>query len=168
MGALTPQECAGLARRAALSRAAVLSPAGESESVVLWEDEDSVAWLNVAHDSRDTGFHDGSAVGVYVIAGGVTNEGLPADGTRRVRRYRAGDSFWVPGSGIHRMDHETGAVTVHVYSPPLRAIGYYEVVDGLLQRTLGPPDEPSPASPRLLATLRDADTAAPDRSLSPA
>jgi hypothetical protein len=169
-GALTPQECAALARRAALAQMAVLSPTGESESVVLWEDEDSVAWLNVAHDSRDTGFHDhdGSAVGVYVIAGSVTNEGLPADGTRRVRRYRAGDSFWVPGSGIHRMDHEVGAVTVHVYSPPLRGIGYYEVVGGLLQRTLGPPDEPSPASPRLLAALRHEATAAPVRSLSTA
>jgi NADPH:quinone reductase-like Zn-dependent oxidoreductase len=43
-----------------------------------------------------------------------------------------------------------GAVTVHVYSPPLRAIGYYEVVDGLLQRIPGPPGrglagEPAPA-----------------------
>jgi hypothetical protein len=109
----------------------------------------------VASDPRDTGFHDhdGSAVGVYVIAGSVTNEGLPAGGTRRVRRYQPGDSFWVPASGIHRMSHEPGAITVHVYSPPLRAIGYYEVIDGLLQRTLGPPDEPSPESPRLLAAL---------------
>jgi hypothetical protein len=39
------------------------------------------------------------------------------------------------------MDHDAGAITVHVYSPPLRAIGYYEVVDGLLQRTPAPPDE---------------------------
>jgi hypothetical protein len=66
------------------------------------------------------------------------------------------------------MDHEVGAVTVHVYSPPLRAIGYYEVVDGLLQRTLGPPDEPSPESPRLLAALRDEATGASLESLSPA
>jgi hypothetical protein len=51
------------------------------------------------------------------------------------------------------MDHDAGAVTVHVYSPPLAAIGYYEVVDGLLQRTPGPPDEGSPESPRLLGTL---------------
>jgi hypothetical protein len=38
-------------------------------------------------------------------------------------------------------------------SPPLRAIGYYEVVDGLLQRIPGPPDEASPESPVLLAAL---------------
>ena len=53
--------------------------------------------------------------------------------------------------------HDTGAVTIHVYSPPLRAIGYYEVVDGLLQRTPGPPDEASPESPRLLGSLAAAD-----------
>jgi hypothetical protein len=51
------------------------------------------------------------------------------------------------------MTHGAGAITVHVYSPPLRSIGYYEVVDGLLQRTPGPPDEESPESPRLLAAL---------------
>jgi hypothetical protein len=168
MGALSPQECAALARRAALAELAVRSATAETESVVLWEDEDAIAWLNVAHDPRDTGFHDhdGSAVGVHVVAGSVTNEGLPAGGARRVRRYRAGDSFWVPGSGIHRMSHDPGAVTVHVYSPPLRAIGYYEVVDGLLQRTLGPPDEPSPESPRLLAALADEAPAASFESLS--
>ncbi len=157
MRALPPEECAALARRAAArADVAALSRTGANESAVLWTDEDSVAWLNVVLDPRDTGFHDhdGSAVGVAVIAGSVTNEGLPAAGVRRGRRYGAGDSFWVPGTGIHRMQHDPGAVTVHVYSPPLRAIGYYETIDGLLQRTQGPADEPSPASPRLLAALR--------------
>jgi hypothetical protein len=169
-GTLSPQECAALATRAALEEPAVLAATGESESVVLWEDEDSIAWLNVAHDPRDTGFHDhdGSAVGVYVIVGCVTNEGLPAVGSRRVRRYEPGDTFWVPASGIHRMSHDPGAITVHVYSPPLRAIGYYEEIDGLLQRTLGPPDEPSPESPRLLAALAHEVQPSPVESLSPA
>jgi quercetin dioxygenase-like cupin family protein len=162
MGALPPDECAALARRAAalVDVAALVDQAAQpgtasSQSVVLWEDEDSIAWFNVVLDPRDTGFHDhdGSAVGVHVIAGSVTNEGLPIGGTRRVRRYRTGDSFSVPPAGIHRMNHEAGALTVHVYSPPLRAIGYYEVVNGLLQRTSGPPDEASPQSPRLLAAL---------------
>jgi len=162
VAALPPDECAARARRAAalvdvaaLADQAAPPGTGTSESVVLWEDEDSIAWLNVVLDQRDTGFHDhdGSAVGVHVIAGTVTNEGLPIGATRRVRRYQAGDSFWVPATGIHRMNHEAGAVTVHVYSPPLRAIGYYEVVNGLLQRVPGPPDEASPESPRLLAAL---------------
>jgi hypothetical protein len=153
VAALPPDECAALAGRgAALVDASALPP---DASEMLWEDEDSVAWLEVSSRRRDTGFHDhdGSAVGVYVIAGDVSNEGLPVGGSRLVRRYAAGDSFSVPGTGIHRMVHEAGAVTVHVYSPPLRAIGYYEIVDGLLQRTPGPPDAPSPESPRLLAAV---------------
>jgi hypothetical protein len=88
-----------------------------------------------------------------VLTGAVTNEGLPLDGTRRVRRYPAGESFYFSGTGIHRMTHPADSVTVHVYSAPLRAIGYYEIVDGLLQRIPGPPDDPSPESPRLLAAL---------------
>lgn len=152
-----PDECAALARRVAgLVDTAALPRTGTSASFVLWQDEHSVAWLNVMSERRDTGYHDhdGSAVGVYVIEGSVTNEGLPVGGPRRVHRYRPGDSFRVPGTGIHRMDHDAGAITVHVYSPPLRAIGYYEVVGGLLQRTPGPPDDGSPESPRLLETLK--------------
>jgi quercetin dioxygenase-like cupin family protein len=156
MAGLPPQECAALAERsAARVEVAGLPTTGASESVVLWQDEDCIAWLNVILDPRDTGFHDhdGSAAGVHVLRGSVTNEGLPIGGSRRVHRYGPGDSFWVPGTGIHRMNHDPGAVTVHIYSPPLRAIGYYEIVDGLLQRTLGPADEASPESPRLLAAL---------------
>lgn len=155
MAALSPSECAALAGRAAsLVDVPAVSGAGASESV-LWQDEDSIAWLNVMRDARDTGFHDhdGSAVGVYVISGSVTNEGLPIGGSRRAHRYGAGDAFSVPAAGVHRMNHDAGAVTVHVYSPPLRSIGHYEVVDGLLQRTPGPPDEESQESPRLLAAL---------------
>jgi hypothetical protein len=151
----TPAECAALAR----SAAALIAPAGlagpGNTSVALWHDEHSIAWLNVMPEPRDTGYHDhdGSAAGVHVIQGSVTNEGLPVGGPRRVHRYGPGDSFSVPGSGIHRMEHGAGAVTVHVYSPPLRAIGYYEVIDGLLQRIPGPPDEASPESPLLLDAL---------------
>jgi hypothetical protein len=159
---LPPQECADLAGRAAARvDLAGLPATGASQSVVLWQDEDCIAWLNVILDPRDTGFHDhdGSAAGVYVLRGSVTNEGLPIGGSRRVHRYGPGDSFSVPGTGIHRMNHDPGAVTVHIYSPPLRAIGYYEIVGGLLQRTLGPADEASPESPQLLAALTGEDLA---------
>lgn len=151
-----PDECADRARRAAgLIDVAALPATGPGSSLPLWQDEHSVAWLNIYRERRDTGYHDhdGSAVGVHVIAGSVTNEGLPVGGPRRVRRYGPGESFSFPGSGIHRMDHAAGAITIHVYSPPLRAIGYYDIVDALLQRTPGPPDEGSPASPRLLESL---------------
>ncbi len=116
---LRPDECASLAKRAAglLDRAA-LAQARAGVSVVLWQDEHSVSWLNAMPERRDTGYHDhdGSAVGVYVIEGSVTNEGLPIGGPRRVHRYGPGDAFSFPGSGVHRMDHDAGSITVHVYT----------------------------------------------------
>jgi hypothetical protein len=51
------------------------------------------------------------------------------------------------------VDHERGAVTIHVYSPPLAEIGHYEVVDGELRRHAGRPNEVSPPSPGLSAAL---------------
>jgi hypothetical protein len=70
---------------------------------------------------------------------------------RRVHEYGAGESFSFPVGGIHRMEHEPGAITIHVYSPPIRSLGHYEVIDGMLQRRPGGPDDPSPPSPDLLA-----------------
>ena len=151
-----PDECADLARRAAgLIDLAALPRTGPGDFALLWWDEFSVAWLNTWWEHRDTGYHDhdGSAAGIGVIEGSVTNEPLPFGGPRRVRGYGPGESFSLPGSAIHRMEHQAGAVTVHAYSPPLRGIGAYEVVNGMLQRTPGPPDEGSPASPALLQTL---------------
>jgi hypothetical protein len=55
------------------------------------------------------------------------------------------------------MEHEPGAVTIHVYSPPIRSIGEYELEDGELRRRPAPPDEPSAASPRLLAAVQQTD-----------
>ena len=159
MPPLESAECAAMAKRAAdLVDVATLPRTGIAESFVLWQDEESVAWLNVVPEHRDTGYHDhdGSAVGVYVLEGSVTNEGLPIGAPRRARRYGPGDSFHVPGSGIHRMyrRHRRAPPSTST-PPPLRAIGYYEVVNGLLQRTPGPPDEASPESPQLLASLTD-------------
>ncbi len=88
-----------------------------------------------------------------MLAGRATNEpltvGVPPEG----RRFGAGDSFSFSGDRIHRIDHVEGAVTVHVYSPPIRSIGHYELVDGELRREAGSPDEVSPPSPLLSAAL---------------
>jgi hypothetical protein len=69
-----------MARRCRQSRRLSRSAqTGKGASFVLWQDEESIAWLNVVPGGRDTGYHDhdGSAVGVYVPEGSVTNEGLP-------------------------------------------------------------------------------------------
>lgn len=153
---LTPEECAALAHSAAeLVDLAALERGGEGSFELLWRNEHSEAWLNTWWEPRDTGFHDhgNSSVGVYVLEGTARAETLAVGGPRRIVDYGAGESFSCPATGIHRMDHEAGAVTIHVYSPPLNAIGHYEVVDGELHRHAGAPDEISPPSPGLSAAL---------------
>lgn len=153
---LSPEECAALAEEAAaLVELDSLERAGEGSFELLWRNPHSEAWLNLWWEPRDTGFHDhsGSSVGVYVLEGRARNEALVIGGERRVREYGPGESFSFPGSGIHRMEHDRGAVTIHVYSPPIAAIGHYDVVDGELRRHAGPPDEGSPPSPGLTGSL---------------
>jgi hypothetical protein len=70
-----------------------------------------------------------------------------------VSHYVAGDSFSFERDRIHRVDHLEGAVTVHVYSPPLTTIGHYELVEGELRREAGAPDEVSPPSHELTRAL---------------
>ncbi len=153
---LEPDECAALAREVGtLVDAASLDRAGTGDAVLLWRDDHSEAWLNTSWEPRDTGFHDhdGSCVGVYVVDGRIRNEALVVSGPRRVREYSAGETFSFPGTGIHRVEHGRGAVTIHVYSPPIRAIGHFDVEDGELRRRPGSPDEGSPPSPALTETL---------------
>jgi hypothetical protein len=59
------------------------------------------------------------------------------------------------------MDHQPGAVTIHVYSPPIREIGHYDLHDGQLRRTPGSPDEPSSPSDALYQALHPAAGAGP-------
>ena len=156
--ALSPEECAATARAAAAHvELAKLDRNGDGSFELLWRNEHSEAWLNTWWESRDTGYHDhgGSAVGVYVLEGRARNEALVVAGPRHVTEYAAGEAFSFPGSGIHRMEHDPGAVTIHVYSPPIREIGHYEIVSGELRREPGKPDEGSPPSPALSAALSE-------------
>ena len=153
---LTPQECAERARRAAeLIEPGRLDRSGPGEAVLLWRDEHSEAWLNLWWQPRDTGYHDhtGSCVGVHVIEGRAWNEPLTIGGAPEAREYGPGETFWFPGDGIHRMDHQAGAVTIHVYSPPVARIGHYDLHGGLLRRSEGLPDQPSPPSAGLYAAI---------------
>jgi hypothetical protein len=156
--ALAPDEAAALAAAAAVHvDVTALDRSGTGSARMLWRTPHSEAWLNTWWEARDTGFHDhdGSCVGVHVLAGRAANEALTVAGERRIAWYQAGDSFAFAGSGIHRMDHAAGAVTIHVYSPPIRAIGHYELVDGELRRTPGGADDESPPSPALTGALAD-------------
>ena len=153
---LGAQECAAVAARAAaLVDRESLDRAGDGTTTMLWRNAVCEAWLNTWWEARDSGFHDhdGSCGGVFVLEGTVRGESLVVDGSRRVVDYDAGSSFCFEGDAIHRVDHLRGAVTIHVYSPPLRSIGHYELIDGELRRTPCSPDEISAASSHLTAAL---------------
>lgn len=155
-GPLSAAQCAERARAAAaLIDLAALDRSGPGEAKLLWRNESSEGWLNLWWDPRDTGYHDhdGSGVGVYVIEGRASNVALALDGPARLREYGPGESFAFEGDGIHRMEHEPGAVTIHVYSPPIRSVGHYDVIDGTIRRRPGDPDEPSLPSPGLERAL---------------
>jgi hypothetical protein len=165
---LAPQECAERARlAAALIEPEGLDRAGPGEAVLLWRDDHSEAWLNLWWQPRDTGYHDhtGSCVGVYVLAGRAWHESLTLGRPSVADEYGPGDTFWLPGDGVHRMDHEAGAVTIHVYSPPIRVIGHYDLQDGQLRRTELGPEQPSPPSDALFEAMHPpvrADLARPE------
>jgi hypothetical protein len=153
---LTPHECAERARLAGeLIGPEQFDRTGSGEAVLLWRDEHSEAWLNLWWQPRDTGYHDhsGSCVGVYVVGGRVWQEALTLGASPAADEYGPGDVFWFPGDGVHRMDHEAGAITIHVYSPPVAGIGHYDLHEGLLRRTQGQPDQPSPPSAALYAVM---------------
>jgi hypothetical protein len=105
----------------------------------LLRDEHLEAWLICWNDGNDTGFHDhdvsNGAVGV--AAGHVREETLVLDGAAAVREVGPGGVFSFDASDIHRVLHigDAPAVTLHLYSPPLRRLGAYEVLaDGRLAR----------------------------------
>jgi hypothetical protein len=153
---LSSAECAEIAIRAAAEiDFRSLDRSGSGSAELLWRTEHSEAWLNTWWEPRDSGFHDhdGSGGGVYVVEGSATTEGLSIGQPRRVCPVSAGDAFSFDGDAIHRVDHHRGAVTIHVYSPPLRSIGHYDIVDGELHRTPCSPDDASPPSAALTATL---------------
>ena len=102
-------------------------------------DDHLEAWLICWSDGNDTGFHDHdlSHGAVGVAAGHVREETLLVGGDPAVREVGAGSVFSFDATDIHRVLHIGGeaAVTLHLYSPPLRRMGTYEVLaDGRLAR----------------------------------
>jgi mannose-6-phosphate isomerase-like protein (cupin superfamily) len=126
--------------RSAMGRCDLRDVPGSARSYeLIWADAHVNAWIIRWSDDADTGFHDhdGSSAGIVVLEGAVVEERLALDGPPITRRFRAGESFHMPASAIHRIRHGGGApaVTVHAYSPPLTVQGVYvEDEQGALER----------------------------------
>ena len=102
---LTATECAGARRRAAAAHIDLwaLDRAGSGEARLLWRTPHSEAWLNTWWEARDTGFHDhdGSCVGVHVLAGGPRTRRSRSGVPRQIGWLRArarGSRSAAPGS----------------------------------------------------------------------
>lgn len=113
---------------------------------LLRDDDEATVWVICWMEDHDTGYHDHdvSAGAVAVVRGRVVEERLRLGGEPWRREARAGESFAFAPEDIHRVRHggEGPAVTIHVYSPPLRRQGsYVEQPDGTLRRVVLAEDE---------------------------
>jgi Cysteine dioxygenase type I len=101
-------------------------------------------WLICWTNQQETGLHDHdvSSGAVHVCSGHLVEDRLELDDgvLRRVSIARPeGRTFDFDSSHVHCIRHPEGrlpAVSIHVYSPPLWRMGYYETgASGLLRRS---------------------------------
>jgi predicted metal-dependent enzyme (double-stranded beta helix superfamily) len=136
-----------LRRRDAWEQHVAHDPSGARTYHQLVRDDHVEAWLICWSDGNDTGFHDHdlSHGAVGVADGHVREETLVLGGEPAVREVGPGGVFSFDATDIHRVLHigDAPAVTLHLYSPPLRRMGAYEVLaDGrLARRSIAADDE---------------------------
>jgi hypothetical protein len=129
-----------LAARRDLWEALEDHPAGKRFYVRLRRDHHLEAWLICWMPSQDTGLHDHdlSSGAVRVTRGTIAEERLVMGQPELdVSEYSTGEGFNFDASRIHNVRHAgTGpATSLHLYSPPLWRMGYYEEgEDGRLSR----------------------------------
>jgi hypothetical protein len=108
----------------------------------LYRDLNIDVWLICWLLAQDTGYHDHdlSSGAVYVVEGALCEDYFhrDADGwiSVQTRERPAGTVFDFDGSSIHGLRHAGGvpASSIHVYSPALWRMGYYEPGEGGLRR----------------------------------
>ena len=111
--------------------------------LVLRRDEQAEVLLQFWSPGQASGFHDhGRTVGVAEVLEGTIEEtvlraGRGPVGKPRSFLYSAGGSLVFEDGKLHRMrcTPEGRAVTLHIYSPPLGAVGRYDPEDAAAGRT---------------------------------
>jgi predicted metal-dependent enzyme (double-stranded beta helix superfamily) len=119
----------------------------------LYRDPHLDLWLICWLDAQDTGYHDHdvSSGAVYVCEGILAEDRFRFDGDivrEATREHEAGATFDFDAAYIHRMRHARGgpATSIHVYSPALWRMGYYErdANDNLCRTSITYADEVGP------------------------
>jgi Cysteine dioxygenase type I len=109
----------------------------------LYRDPHIDIWLICWTNQQDTGYHDHdlSAGAVHIVEGELVEDRFEFDsaGLREASTtHLHGSTFDFDASHVHRLRHHHGpaATSIHVYSPALWRMGYYESdPSGLLRRT---------------------------------
>ena len=153
--ALTPARLLALAddlsARADLWGHLVEHDDGRRIYVPIHRDDVLDAWLICWSGTQDTGLHDHdvSSGAVHVVAGELAEDRLVLGEPGLVTSaHAAAGGFCFDSSRIHdvRNGGSGRSVSLHLYSPPLERMGYYEVAaDGCLARRNAPASEELPA-----------------------
>jgi predicted metal-dependent enzyme (double-stranded beta helix superfamily) len=100
--------------------------------VQLYRTTDIEAWLLTWPATRGIELHDhgGSRAVVHVLDGHLDEHftDLATRAPLRRRRWHAGDQLALPASHVHDVHNRGGrpATSIHVYSPPLATMTFYE------------------------------------------
>jgi quercetin dioxygenase-like cupin family protein len=119
----------GFARSASPAQ---VPPGDERRWVQLVATEEYDVWLIAWPSGASLGMHDhgGSSAAVQVVAGQLEERHLDhaAPGVVRDRTLGAGDAISFGPTHVHalRNDADAEALSVHVYSPPLRHMSYFD------------------------------------------
>ena len=109
------------------------------------------AWLIDWPEATGVPRHDhaGAAASICVVRGELTETRFPSDGAPAVRVAAPGDVFTVGADASHLVENRRPepATSVHVYSPPLRSMGFFDGTDEPVRRDAVDP------SPTLWATV---------------
>jgi hypothetical protein len=106
----------------------------------IYRDHHMEAWLICWSGDQETGLHDHDVSGgaVRVVEGQLAEDRLVLGGSGvTTTTYDPGQSFTFDSTRIHDVRHigEQPSVSLHLYSPPLWRMGYYDIgEDGRISR----------------------------------
>ena len=90
------------------------------------------AWLIYWPPGTGVAVHDhGASVGAFTVVSGALDEDVVIRGTTVSKTICSGESLFLPAGHVHAVHNagEVPATSVHVYSPPLRTMGFYRADD---------------------------------------
>jgi predicted metal-dependent enzyme (double-stranded beta helix superfamily) len=123
----------------------------------LYRDQRVDVWLISWLPAQGTELHDhGASSGSFTVVSGTLTESVVDDGRLLDRDWTAGSSVGFSAPYVHdvRNTSTQPAVSVHVYSPPLSTMNFYDLsARGRLSRIASiATDDPEAEKPRMIDT----------------